>query len=98
MGRRRKTGRQRSAAVWGSLVTGFASSGLTLEDYCAREGICRASFYRWRALLGGAATGVSVAPAAESAFVDLGTLATPSSRLELRLDLGGGVILHIARG
>jgi putative transposase len=29
-------------------------------------------------------------------FVDLGTLS--ASRLELRLDLGGGVLLHLARG
>jgi hypothetical protein len=31
-------------------------------------------------------------------FVDLGTLGSSSARLELRLDLGGGVILQIARG
>jgi hypothetical protein len=33
-----------------------------------------------------------------AAFVDLGALATPTSRLELRLDLGGGMLLQIARG
>jgi hypothetical protein len=32
------------------------------------------------------------------AFVDLGALTGTSARLELRLDLGGGVILQIARG
>ena len=36
-------------------------------------------------------------------FVDLGTLAVPASaskseRIELRLDLGGGMMLHLVRG
>ena len=40
--------------------------------------------------------------AAAGTFVDLGTLSAPSAapceRLELRLDLGGGMILHLVRG
>jgi hypothetical protein len=31
-------------------------------------------------------------------FVDLGTLSASGSRFELRLDLGGGVLLHLVRG
>ncbi len=104
MGRGRKigTGQQRSAQVWRSLVSGFANSGLGLAAYCAREGICKGSFYRWRALLGGrvkrAAVALPKSVAPEPAFVDLGPLAAPSARLELRVDLGGGVVLHIAHG
>ena len=40
---------------------------------------------------------------ARDEFVDLGTLAVPASaskseRIELRLDLGGGMMLHLVRG
>jgi hypothetical protein len=33
-----------------------------------------------------------------AAFVDLGTLPSSREPLELRLDLGGGVLLHLVRG
>jgi hypothetical protein len=33
-----------------------------------------------------------------SGFVDLGALKDGGSRLEMRLDLGGGVMLHVVRG
>jgi hypothetical protein len=43
---------------------------------------------------------ISATPTGE--FVDLGTLNAPApsqaARFELRLDLGGGVILHLVRG
>jgi hypothetical protein len=31
-------------------------------------------------------------------FVDLGSLKDSGSKLEMRLDLGGGVLLHVVRG
>lgn len=97
------TGRRRSAEGWRALVEGVGESGLTLPKYCAREGISIASYHRWRRLLAVPprrplttmpATSAKVAPA----FVDLGALTGAGSRLELRLDLGGGVILQIVRG
>lgn len=98
------TGRRRSRQEWRRLVGGFSGSGLTLAAYCAREGIAMASFFRWRRLLGqrdivGAATlERRSAPMREPAFVDLGAVTRASSRLELRLELGGGMVLQIARG
>jgi hypothetical protein len=71
--------------------------------YCERQRISRASFHRWRAQPAAAVMrdaggeSVGVAPA-RTAFVDLGALREHGSRLELRLDLGGGVVLQIARG
>jgi putative transposase len=84
------------------VVAGYAGSGLTMPAYCSREGISEASFYRWRRVLGGRGQHTAV-PAVTPVimpndFVDLGTLAQPSARLELRLDLGGGLVLQIARG
>jgi len=104
MRRRTGTGRRRSAQAWRALVEGFGASGLTLPQYCACEGICMASYHRWRRLLAvpalRAATPMPVTAAVKvaPAFVDLGALTGAVSRLELRLDLGGGVILQIARG
>jgi hypothetical protein len=40
--------------------------------------------------------GGSTEPAAE--FIDLGALSRNSSRCEIRLDLGGGVVLQVVRG
>jgi hypothetical protein len=38
-------------------------------------------------------------PASSSAgFVDLGSLKDSGSKLEMRLDLGGGVLVHVVRG
>lgn len=91
--------RRQSAQAWRAIVASYAQSGLSVEGYCQREGICRSSFYRWRLLLGGTleeARSHSVARAA-AGFVDLGTLGRESSGVELRVDLGGGVLLHLSR-
>lgn len=103
MRRRTVTGRRRTTAAWRALLNGFADSELTVPAYCARAGISAASFYRWRALLGAEPQRQAVKRARAglpqpTEFVDLGALATPTSRLELRLDLGGGMLLQIARG
>jgi hypothetical protein len=105
------TGRRRSTQAWRALVEGFAASGVTLRQYCTREGIGMASYHRWRRLLAmakpsaAAVTGMagmagSAAPTSMSvpAFVDLGALPGASARLELRLEFGGGVTLQISRG
>jgi hypothetical protein len=92
--------KHRSATQWQKLLDRFAASGLKVADFCQSEGICEASFYRWRSLLGN--THQTPSPAARHdapEFVDLGTLSPPSaSRLDIRLELGGGIVLHLVRG
>ncbi|HEY4646943.1 MAG TPA: transposase [Steroidobacteraceae bacterium] len=98
--------RRLSASAWRGMLARFASSGLTVQAFCRREAVSTASFYRWRSRLEATFAGegprqeaaVAVSPTPE--FVDLGTLrpTTTSSRCELRLDLGGGVLLHLVRG
>jgi hypothetical protein len=66
---------------------------LSVAAFCTRERVSAASFYQWRARL---ARTTAAAPS-PAAFVDLGTLAG-SGRLELRMSLGGGVVLQLARG
>jgi hypothetical protein len=95
--------RRRGAAAWRGVLARFAASGLTAVAFCEREGVSSKSLYRWRSRLGSApdqlpARKVVGVTNTVAGFVDLGTLSSPHSRLELRVDLGGGVILQIARG
>jgi len=98
--------RRLGADAWRELMAKFAGGGLSVREFCRREGISTSSFNWWRSRFNGgsralpSARPIAAAPAGE--FVDLGTLsvpaASPSERFELRLDLGGGVILHLLRG
>jgi hypothetical protein len=89
--------KRRTSQKWRELVAGFEGSGQTVAAYCARSRISVGSFYRWRALLDlpeRAAPAVSTVP-----FVDVGALGSGSTgRLELRLELGHGIVLQLARG
>lgn len=95
MSKRRRWG----AAVWRDLVARFSASGLSVTAFCAREKISPQSLYRWRAKLAVSALPAPVPVAnVTDGFLDLGSVTSPSqARVELRLDLGGGVILQIAR-
>lgn len=90
---------RRSRTEWRALLKDLDQSGLSVAAFCRREGLCSASLYRWQRQL-------SEAPAGEElrdqdvdagAFVDLGAL-SGAGRLELKLDLGGGIVLHLVRG
>lgn len=96
---------------WSEVMRRFDGAGTTVSDFCAREGLNTASFYRWRTRLGSTGGLRTVAGTARSSalcvqpgpasFIDLGSLASPvrdaSPGVELRLDLGGGVVLQIVR-
>lgn len=95
--------RRHSAQRWRGILGRFEESGLTARAFCARERISRQSFYGWRSRLGGESDQALVAKAAQltnpaNGFIDLGDLRSGGSRLEVRLDLGAGVVLRIARG
>ena len=92
---------------WRELLARHATGGESVSAFCLREGLSPNSFCRWRARLAtGAldtarpeAVSVSSTPPARG-FVDLGVLGgtvAPASRLELTLDLGGGITLHMVR-
>jgi len=88
--------RRRSREQWRSVFDRFEASGLGVEAFCDREGISNSSFRRWRDLLGAEAPRLKDEVALGRAdFVDAGLLgAGGGGRLEIRLDLGGGVVLH----
>jgi hypothetical protein len=104
---------RRSREQWRQVVAAHDESGLSVGSYCERERVSAASFYRWRALVGGDVARVAAAPrpkAREAQFVDLGMMNSlpPTTdrdsatrcaeRLELRLELGAGIVLTVSHG
>lgn len=100
-GRKKGKWSRRSQNEWRALLARFDSGGMGVETFCRREAISAASFYRWRGLLSnGGAGGEVVGGENAPAFVDLGALnsaSSPRPRLDLTLELGGGLILHLVR-
>jgi putative transposase len=97
---------RRSESVWREIVGRQAESGLTVQAFCQREGIKSASLYGWRSRLRGDHQNRIEPRLASRAqrpekpvgdFIDLGALSSGRSRFEVRLDLGGGVLLHLVR-
>jgi putative transposase len=100
--------RRRSESAWREIVERHGQSGLTVPEFCEQEGIKAASLYGWRSRLREDSQTPPASPvvpekpkesaAPASGFIDLGSLGTRSSRFEVRLELGGGVLLHLVRG
>ncbi len=88
---------------WKRRLVRFAASGQPVRQFCQAEGVSAASFYRWQGLLSKAV----VAPPAAASFIDVGAMpasprTTPKvestgAALEVRLELGHGLVLHIVR-
>lgn len=104
--RKNGKGSRRSRHEWRSLLAKFDGSGLSVDAFCRREAISAASLYRWRNLLNGGDGGAAMVSPREPAFIELGPLDSlgslgsthpPRARIELKLDLGDGLILHLVR-
>jgi hypothetical protein len=97
--------KSRKEMEWQQRLARFAASGQPVKAFCEAEWVSEATFYRWRQRLG--ETGDAVAPA--TSFIDVGVLplaaqSAPATHgepadtaLEIRLDLGHGLVLHIVR-
>jgi len=84
----------RSADQWRAIMSRYAASGLTQEQFCAREDLAISTFCSWRArvsLNGGAADGES---ALDNDFVDV-TPPLAQSVFDMELALPGGVVLRM---
>lgn len=97
-------GARRGECGWRELLGRFPGSGLKVEEFCRREGIALASFYRWRKLLGmsvesGEAEQAQSLPSPRSqpGFVDLGAVGVGGSRVELHLELGEVIRVQLVR-
>jgi hypothetical protein len=98
-----------SEQTWAEVLDRFDRAGLTIDEFCSREGISRSSLTRRRTLRNkqrGIASPLrtnKVAPTTvpKAAFVDLGDLAgvhgSGNGAMELRIELGSGMSLHLVR-
>jgi len=95
---------RRSAATWRELFARQAGSGLSVPAFCREECINANVFRRWRSILRNADRGdlstrrTTPSAALVAPFIDLGDLRSGDSRFEVRLELGAGIVLSIARG
>lgn len=101
--------RRLGAQAWQELFRRHEASGEPIGTFCRREGVSTHSYRRWKVRMGGQVPTLrGTAPKLQkenavtaATFVDLGAIgsAPPAAgRLELRLDLGSGLTLHLVRG
>jgi hypothetical protein len=95
--------RRYRAGGWRKILGRFEDSGLTAQAFCAQERISTRSLRRWQLRLGADLSDALPVKAARptskpNGFIDLGDLRSGGSRFEVRLELGAGVVLSIARG
>jgi hypothetical protein len=97
---------RRSGSYWREIVARQEQSGLTVTEFCERENLNTASLYGWRVRLRRVAAGKKTSPTisdracverASEEFIDLGAIGSSRGRFEVRLDLGGGVLLQLVR-
>jgi hypothetical protein len=92
---------KRSESTWRELFARQSASGLSVPDFCRGEGINAGVFRLWRSVLSGGGKdterAVRVQPKA-APFIDLGAIGSRASRLDVRLELGAGVVLTVACG
>ena len=95
---------RRSVETWRELVDRQDRSGLSIQAFCRQERLNAWTFYGWRSRLRKRTTVAEGRVVVRdqnrepSDFIDLGPLSGGSSRCEIRLDLGGGVVLQVVRG
>lgn len=105
-GKRRRLGEQ----GWREVLRRFDAEGATVGEFCRREGISQSSLHRWRARLASSPSGNGAGvrrnaqepqQVAAVGFVDLGALGASDvsmgPRLDLKIDLGAGLTLHLVR-
>lgn len=95
-----KTRRRLGLDAWREVVGRFDRSGISVSEFCKREGLCVSSFKRWRPRVAAKCPELDAAGSVvPDGFVDLGSMTRVSdaSRLEVRLDLGAGIMLQIVR-
>lgn len=92
---------KRSESTWRELFARHAASGVSVLEFCRSVGINAGVFRRWRSALNGAGPDgkLKAHPKAQRAapFIDLGAVESSRSGFEVRVDLGGGMSLSIAR-
>jgi putative transposase len=86
----------RKGKEWRERMERFAASGQQAKVFCQAEGVSETVFYRWRQRLQDVAQSAPGFIAVRPAPSD-GAMASKAAPWELRLDLGDGLVLHLAR-
>lgn len=98
--------REGTAAQWRQRIVDQAGSGQSAAAFCRERGLAKATFYWWKTRLSKARSVVATRSVSEVPFIDLGSVndmptAVPASvtapAMDIRLDLGGGMVLTITR-
>ena len=94
-------------ALWRQRIKDHAVSGQSVAAYCRERGLVVATFYWWKARLRKSASALFVRKVAtEVPFIDLGsvnsvadgdTSPVAGACVDIRLDLGLGMVLTITR-
>lgn len=91
-------------STWRNHLERQAASGKSVANFCRDETLSESNFYAWRARCRVATTHTSRLQKKSAPFIDLGVVKDNSktapfahSNIEVRIDLGGGVLLTIAR-
>jgi hypothetical protein len=98
---------------WRDRLARYAASGRTVAAFCRSESVSTPTFYQWRTRLAKQAVAASdVDGALPAGFIDLSAVGGGGTRpavrepelglgyaqrLEIKLDLGGGVVVHVVR-
>lgn len=106
-----RTRRHLSAQAWAEVFGRFNGSGESVTGFCKREGLHTSSFRRWQRRLAAIAATASTtqarkpreatAQASAGSFIEMGAMGAaskPAGRLEVRLELGDGLVLQLVRG
>ena len=95
----RRPVRRRGREEWSGVLANFAAVDESVEAFCRREGISESSFRRRQKRLAEKVSARHEPDNAVAGFVDAGRLGRRSEgRIEIRLELGNGVSLHVVRG
>jgi hypothetical protein len=92
-------------STWRNHLARHAASGKSVANFCRDETISESNFYAWRSRLGvDTANTASRLQKKPAPFIDLGIVKDSSKtapvshpNIEVRIDLGGGVLLTIMR-
>ena len=106
-----RTRRHLSAQAWAEVFHRFDGSGESVTGFCQREGLHTSSFRRWRQRVATMAAtpitpqarepGEATRQAAAASFIEMGAMGAasePAGRVEVRLELGAGLVLQLVRG
>jgi putative transposase len=95
---------------WRDRVARQGAGDQTVRAFCQSESVPVASFYQWRSRL--RKRGLAAGAQGSAAFIELGAVrgrqlasdlgraesGVKDGRVEIRLELGGGAVLHVVRG